>query len=262
MPGKQGKDQYTIATHRPGLVEGLTDATLGAAIRQIERARGSSEREAYGRASDVMNNLETLTGLRALEGSAKRAITGRGSAGDYIATGLAALPIVGRLPFARRAALAADEALMGQRVSNRVVPEPNPTAKPTIFDRRPLISADQVTHAQRKISTAELMDAVKHGEFRVPEKGTRFSTGEKPQKWWSAADEEGQFGRPWDRANTHVVRLPVGKVPSTRAASTKYAEVYDPTAGSWVPFGTYIKKYAIGGTVIDDGDPAKQRKLI
>jgi hypothetical protein len=223
---------------------------------------GASERQANSYSQDALNNIEVLTGLKALEGSLTRSLKGKGSVGDYAATGLTAIPFVGRLPIVRRGARAVDEALMGQRLTNQVVPTPNPTAKSSIIAGRALNSPEQVTFAQRKISTAELEDALKYGRFRTPKEGTKFSKAGKPEKWWSAADASGEFGRPWPRQNTHLVRLPAGKVPTNRAAAVKHAEVFDREAGKWVPFSTYTKKYSIGGIIIDDGNPAKQRKLI
>ena len=169
---------------------------------------------------------------------------------------------LGALRGAPRVAAAADEALLGQRLSNRVVPEPNPAAKTTMLEGRGLTSPSQVTHAQRNMSHAELEAALKSGRFTVPKEGTKFSSAKSPAKWWSAADETGVFGRPWNRANTVTVRMPIDKLPKNRAASIKHAEIYDSEAKSWVPVRSYAMKYAIGGTVIDDGDPAKRRKLI
>ena len=41
------------------------------------------------------------------------------------------------------------------------------------------------------------------------------------------------FGRPWNRSDAKLVRLPVGKVPKNRAAATKNAEVWDSEAGEF-----------------------------
>ena len=111
------------------------------------------------------------------------------------------------------------------------------------------------------MSPDELADALKTGRFNVPKGGTKFSKGDM-RKWWSAADEEGIFGRPWARTGSVTVRMPAGKLPKGRAASAKHAEAYDPATKSWLPLREYGKKYAIGGVVIDDHNPAKQRKLI
>lgn len=263
MAKKPTRKEGEISTYRPGFVEGLTDATLGAALRQLERAVGASEREAYRRAGDVMRNLEGVTGWQQGERSVKNIVRGKGTGRDYLNVGLAALPLVGRAsPLIKRGALAADEALLGQRTVNRVVPEPNPAATPTIFDRRPLVNAGQVTHARRNVSTAELQDAIRRGRFEVPKEGSAFNKPGSRDKWWSAADAEGTFGRPWKTSQPHTVRVPIDKVPKGRAVSVRHAEVYDPDAKCWVPVGVYAKKYAIGGVVIDDGNPAKRRKLI
>lgn len=249
-----------ISTYRPGVMEGVTDATLGALLRQIERMRGAPERDAYRRAGDVMRSIESVFGLNATEQSGRNIAGGHASGRDYLNVGLAALPLAGRAaPLIKRGSLAADEALLGQRVSNRVVPIPNPTAKTSILEGRALTSSDQATHAQRNISTAELQDVIKRGRFNAPASGSKHS--ETPAKWWSAADEEGVFGRTWAKGE-HTVRVPAGKVTPGRAVSAKYAEIYDSATKQWLPLGTYAKKYAIGGVVVDDGNPAKQRKLI
>lgn len=257
MAGK--KKGATISTHRPGVVEGVLDATVGAGYRQLQRATGASERDAYRLSTDLLDRIETLTGAKATEASIRRMLSGEGRTGDYVATGLAALPLVGRVPAVRRAALAADEALLGQRVTNRVVPEPNPAAKTSMLEGRALNTPSQITHAQRNISTAELEDVLKHGRFNAPARGSKHS--ETPAKWWSAADEKGVFGRSWAKGE-HTIRVPANKVSSGRAVSAKHAEVYDPDSKMWVPLSLYAKKYSIGGVVIDDGNPAKQRKLI
>lgn len=260
MGDRKKHPEGEISAYRPGVMEGVIDATLGAALRQLHRATGASERDAYRRAGDVMRSVESTLGLNATEQSGRNIAGGHASGRDYLNVGLAALPLVGRAaPLVKRGALAADEAVLGQRVSNRVVPTPNPTAKTSILEGRALTSPKQVTHAQRNISTAELEDALKRGRFNAPAQGSKHS--ETPAKWWSAADEKGVFGRTWVKGE-HTVRVPAGKVTPGRAVSAKHAEIYDPATKQWLPLGTYAKKYAIGGVVIDDGNPAKQRKLI
>lgn len=250
----------TISARRPGIIEGLTDATLGAGLRQIERLRGASEQDAYRRAGDVMSGIEGVTGLQRTEQSGRNILAGRGEADDYLNVGLMALPLVGRAtPLLRRGVMAADEALAGQRLANYVVPHPNPAAKTSILEGRGLTSPEQVKYAQRNISTAELVDVLKRGRFNAPPKGSKHS--EIPAKWWSAADEQGVFGRTWVKGD-HTVRVPNDKVTAGRAVSAKHAEIFDPATKDWVPLGAYAKKYAIGGIVVDDGNPAKRRKLI
>jgi hypothetical protein len=195
-----------------------------------------------------MRNIEDLTGLKAAERSVRQILKGKGSASDYAIAGVTALPLVGSKvgrQVVTRVARGVDEALLGQRVRNEVVPAPNPTAKATIFDRRPLTSPDQIKYAQRKMSPAELADAIKTGRFRVPKGGTKFSAADDATKWWSAADDAGAFGRTWNRSGTVKVRLPVDKVPSNRAARVKHAEIQDESSGSWAP----VKRKAKGGKV-------------
>jgi hypothetical protein len=193
-----------------------------------------------------MRNIEDLTGLKAAERSVRQILKGKGGASDYAIAGVTALPLVGSKvgrQVVARVARGADEALLGQRVRNKVVPAPNPTAKATVFDRHPLTSPDQIKYAQRKMSPAELADAIKTGRFRVPKGGTKFSAADDATKWWSAADDAGAFGRPWNRRGTVNVRLPVDKVPSNRAARVKHAEIQDKSSGSWAP----VKRKANGG---------------
>ena len=132
-----------------------------------------------------------------------------------------------------KVANAVGDRVLGPRVVNRIVPEPNPAAKTNMLEGRALNSPEQVRYAQRLMSEAELEDAIKRGRFVVPRDGTKFSAPGENQKWWSAADDEGIFGRPWNRSGAKLVRLPVGKVPRNRAAATKNAEVWDSEAGEF-----------------------------
>lgn len=239
-PEEKGYNYGTIIPMRYNPKTGDRDLAVPSLIRDL----GNSFYDAFTLPGDVAAGKR-----RATEADATN-----------FAVNTAGLGALGRV--APRAALAAEERVLGQRTVNRVVPEPNPAAKPTIFDKRPLTDASQVTHARRNISTAELEDALKRGRFEVPKEGTAFNRSGSKDKWWSAADENGTFGRPWKTSQPHMVRIPIDKVPKGRAVSAKYAEVYDPATKSWMPLREYGKKYAIGGVVIDDGNPAKQRKLI
>jgi hypothetical protein len=256
-----GKKQGSITTYRPGVVERVTDATVGALVRQAHRAMGSSEKEAAREANRVLQNVEDLTGLRALENSAKRILYGNGNKGDYATVGVAAVPGVAGMATrqvvkqgVKRGARAVDEAVLGQRVRNQVVPAPNPKATSSMLTGRALTDPKQVKYAERRMSPAELEDAQRTGRFRVPKQGTKFSQSDTPTKWWSAADEEGVFGRPWIRNDTTRVRLPADKVPSGRAARVRDAEVWDSTTGTWRP----AKRKAKGGAVKAD-KPIKKR---
>ena len=132
------------------------------------------------------------------------------------------------------------DSVLGPRVSNQIVPAPDPAAKTNILAGRALTSPDQVKYAQRSMSAAELEDALARGRFAGPRDGTKFSAPGENKKWWSAADDEGIFGRPWQRAGARVVRLPVSKVPKSRAASIKHAEVLD--GDEWVKLLEVKKK--------------------
>jgi hypothetical protein len=74
------------------------------------------------------------------------------------ALNVSGLGALGRV--APRASLAVEERVLGQRLKNAVVPEPNPAAPQDKFSRmingRPLTSPEQVTHGRRNISRAEL----------------------------------------------------------------------------------------------------------
>jgi hypothetical protein len=145
--------------------------------------------------------------------------------------GAAAAPPLKKLGV--KVANAVGDRVLGPRVVNRIVPEPDPAAKTNMLEGRALNSPEQVRYAQRLMSEAELEDAIKRGRFVVPRDGTKFSAPGENQKWWSAADDEGIFGRPWNRSGAKLVRLPVGKVPRNRAAATKNAEVWDNDAGEF-----------------------------
>jgi len=260
------KKRQELRAYKPGVVEGALDSSVGELMRRLQQAGGRSEIEAGRRTGDFMRRLEELTGLRAGEQGVRNIARGGGSPSDYVNAGLAALPLaVAARPLAgvaRRGALAVDEAVLGQRTRNRVVPEPNPQAKTSMLEGRALNDPEQVKYGFRRMSLAELDDAAKSGRFRVPKEGTKFNEAGSKDKWWSAADDEGIFGRPWKSNAPYAVRLPASNIPRGRAAPAKYAEVYDEAAKKWMPFKEYTKKYAIGGIVVDDGNPAKQRKLI
>lgn len=238
-PEEKGYNYGTIIPMRYNPKTGDRDLAVPSLIRDL----GNSFYDAFTLPGDVAAGKR-----RATEADATN-----------FAVNTAGLGALGRV--APRAALAAEERVLGQRLENVVVPKPNAAAKASILEGRALRTPEQVTHVQRNMSPAELEDALKTGRFNVPKGGTKFSQGDM-RKWWSAADSEGIFGRPWARTGSVTVRMPASKVPAGRAASAKHAEVLDPATKSWMPLREYGKKYAIGGVVIDDGNPAKQRKLI
>lgn len=260
MPEKKKKERPSLSTYRPGVIQGLTEKVIGTPTEYIARLMGLSERDAAQYAGDVVDKIGRTTGFRDVEQSGRNIYGGHAKPTDYLNVGLAAIPVAGRAaPLAGRAARAAEERLLGQRLKNVVVPEPNPAAKTTYTEGRALTNPNQIKYVSRNISTQELDDIFKTGRFNEPPQGSKHTN--KPEKWWSAADEEGIFGRHWPKGQ-HTVRMPVGKLPKGRAASAKHAEIFDPATKSWMPLREYGKKYAIGGVVIDDGNPAKQRKLI
>ncbi len=123
------------------------------------------------------------------------------------------------------------------RASNRVVPLPDPAAKSGMLTGRALTSPEQVTHASRNVSPQELDDILKRGYFLNPEGGTKHTQQQNispDSKWWSAADENGVFGRQWAKG-AHTVRVPIGKMVPEEAVSADFAEIFDPVANAWKP---------------------------
>lgn len=139
-----------------------------------------------------------------------------------------------------------DLQVLRPRVNNTVVPVVDPAAKGGLLAGRALNRPEQLTHASRNISAAELDAALASGFFTNPAGGTVHTrAGGLPDntKWWSAADPTGTFGRSWAKGQ-HTVRLPIGKLPTGRAASIRDMEMLDPATGQWSPL-----KKAHGGHV-------------
>ena len=110
----------------------------------------------------------------------------------------------------------------------------------------------EATYASRNLSDEELKDVFSTGKFYAPPG--------KDTKWWSAADDKGVLGRHWAKGK-HTVRAPIGKVAKNKPVTIADTEFYDRAKKAWVPLSSH--EFAKGGAVeIDDGNPAKRRKLI
>lgn len=101
----------------------------------------------------------------------------------------------------------------------------------TLGGRNPRSEKD-ITYAQRKVSQQELDDIRSSGYAVSPATGTKFSKPDQPEKWWSPADAQGQFGRNWNKGDA-TVRIPMNQLPKNRAARRDDMQVQDPKTGEW-----------------------------
>lgn len=101
----------------------------------------------------------------------------------------------------------------------------------TLGGRNPASEKD-ITYAQRKVSQQELDDIRSSGYAVPPVTGTKFSRSDQPEKWWSPADSQGQFGRNWAKGDA-TIRIPVNQLPKNRAARSDDMQVQDPRTGEW-----------------------------
>lgn len=119
------------------------------------------------------------------------------------------------------------------RVDNRTVIPARWTKD--IFSGKVPTSEKDITHAQRQISQQELADIKNTGYAIPPVTGTKFSDPDRPQKWWSPADSQGnQFGRKWNKGET-TIRVPIEKLPKKRAADANDLEIKNTKTGEWQP---------------------------
>jgi hypothetical protein len=119
------------------------------------------------------------------------------------------------------------------RVKNTVFTAGMKTGEPaSMFSGRNPATNKDITYAQRKVSNQELSDIKNLGYAVPPVSGTKFSQADRPEKWWSPADAQGQFGRNWNKGDA-TVRIPVDKLPAKRAASRDDMEIQDPKTGDW-----------------------------
>jgi pyrimidine deaminase RibD-like protein/GNAT superfamily N-acetyltransferase len=116
-------------------------------------------------------------------------------------------------------------------VNNVVVPPPA-TSNP-LTGRAPA-GPDQITHAYRNMSPAELQHAIETGHFQANPNPGRTPGWSPDKKFWSSGDEQGHFGRDWKNADDNVrVRVPIDRVPANTAVDASHAQVLDKTTGKW-----------------------------
>lgn len=118
------------------------------------------------------------------------------------------LPI-GRIAKGTKAAIDAGIGMLPNRVKN-VVTEVAP-GKSTILSGRLPNAAEDVTHAYRNMSRAELDSALSTGRLRRTPENVK-TDWDKAQKFWSPGDEAGAFGRGWKGAAEETVRSPIRNV--------------------------------------------------
>jgi len=245
MADRPKNTRSSVSAYRPTLMEELSDTLIGAPLRTILESQGLSSRDAFRKAQMLATVPEKLTNLSAAEQGVRQIASHGGSLKDYANIGLASLPFAGLLGKAV-APMAKEAAIFRPSVLNTVVPEASLSAKTGIISGRALNTPEQVTHASRKISSAELDSVLKSGHFINPKGGTKHTReGGVPinTKWWSAADESGTFGRDWAKGSGgYTVRVPIGLVPAKKAVSAKDAEIYDKALEAWVPLSEYIKR--------------------
>jgi hypothetical protein len=221
------KRQPTISTYRPGIVERITDSTIGAGLRQIHRLEGRSERDAYRLAGDVMRNIEDLTGLKAAERSVRQILKGKGGATDYATVGVAALPLV------------------GGKIGRQVVKRANAPSAPSVTNRMysEKIGAPEYKpgdtlpkYGQRNIrNPAELDDITRSGYMRS-------APGKKDNKYFTMTDAEMP---PTGNRKARVVRVPSDRIPQGSPVRSRDVQLWDNATESWKP----IPRKAKGGKV-------------
>jgi len=234
-----GKKQGSITTYRPGVVERVTDATVGALVRQAHRAMGASERDAAREANRVLANVEEITGLKALENSAKRILYGNGTTGDYATVGVAAIPAAGGV-VAKRALKRTLNPAISPSVTNRLYSEKllAPEFKPN--------SPNLPKYGYRNVSSsAEIDDIARSGYMRA-------APGKKPNKYFTMSDAEtpsaGNMGpKP-------VLRVRSDRIPEGSPVRRQDVEQWDNTSKAWKP----VQRKAKGGAV-KAAKPTKKR---
>ena len=121
-------------------------------------------------------------------------------------------------------------------VKNIVVPPPPPTTSSSILTGRVPAKPEDITHAYRNMSPAELQHAQTTGYFQANPNPGKTPGWSPDQKFWSSGDAEGHFGRDWKNASDNAkVRVPVDKVPSDTAVNAGHAEVFNKETGDWAP---------------------------
>jgi chitodextrinase len=111
-----------------------------------------------------------------------------------------------------------------------------PPEKSNILTGRAPSSPEDITHAYRNMSPAELQHAQANGAF-LPNPDPGRTPGWKPyEKWWSPGDAQGTFDRARNRIGAGTkVRVPIDKVPSDSPVNASHAEVLNKETGEWLP---------------------------
>jgi hypothetical protein len=124
----------------------------------------------------------------------------------------------------------------GPLITNVVVPAEVKAATTGVnLSGRSPTSLDQVTHAYRNMSPAELSHAQQNGSFLPNPDTSRANGWETSRKFWSSGDAEGHFGRNWNARGDTKIRVPIDKVPSNSPVSAGHAEVFNKETGEWLP---------------------------
>jgi hypothetical protein len=165
--------------------------------------------------------------------------------GDYgTAALLAALTGVGLFPVGGDAASATGKVLLKSAKERKVLNElvhPEIGSVGDFLTGRVPGSIDQITHGSRNTSIHELMDALEQGAF-MPNPANKFAEN---KKWWSAADNDGIFGRQWNKGggDPYTVRVPKANLPPNAPALAEHAEVFNKNTGVWDPFAEFMRTY-------------------
>jgi len=111
-----------------------------------------------------------------------------------------------------------------------------PPEKSNILTGRAPSRPEDITHAYRNMSQAELQHAQANGAF-LPNPNPGRTPGWKPyEKWWSPGDAQGTFDRARNRIGAGTkVRVPIDKVPSNSPVNASHAEVLNKETGEWLP---------------------------
>lgn len=125
------------------------------------------------------------------------------------------------------------EAVSARRVKNIVTDLPE---KQTLLTGRLPKSSNEITHAYRNMSRAEVEAAKEKGYFgkRPADNKQNWDAG---SKWWSPGDEKGSFGRTWKGGeDVETVRVPKEKVSENWAVRLKNAERFNKETGKYERF--------------------------
>lgn len=233
MAKKPTRKEGEISTYRPGFVEGLTDATLGAALRQLYRAAGASERDAYRRAGDVMRGLEDVTGWQQGERSAKNIVRGKGTGRDYLNAGLAVLPGVG--------------GYLGKKVVNQTLRRAttpyvrNRMYEDAIIPKREYTQAspDLPKYGYRNVFDPAEVDDIARSGYMLPPNSKKNSD----RKYFTMSNDEAP--KAGNRDAGPVLRVESRHIPEGSPVKRQHVRQWDEASGTWKP----IKRKAKGGKV-------------